>query len=187
MHIDGISPALGQQPLGEFITWSCRSRGGPRFETSVANVRAALLSSGLPQTLVERVTRDFKPRHAMERAIHDLDENRIIKIIVDVPKKKPTKKEPNPPQPRMVFQFTREYLRNLEEGGRRYEYVMEMQLALDKETGDIWDNNPPPKVSRLIPPPCPVGPSFLQGRSWAHAKWITRGRKQTGNNSTRTI
>jgi exonuclease VII large subunit len=155
MHIDGISPALGQQPIGEFITWSCRSRGGPRFETSVANVRAALLSSGLPQTLVEKVTRDFKPRHAMERAIHEFDENRVIKLVGDIPKKKPSKKEPHPPQPRMVFQFTREYLRELEEGGRRYDYVLEMQLALDKETGDIWDNSPPPKAIR---PACTLGP-----------------------------
>lgn len=95
--------------LGEIVTWESPET------VSFSAMKDAARDAGLD---ADKFIREMLPRNAFKRACHQLDENRVIRVVTDV-------------DDTMTFQFTKEYL-----SAGEFHYATEAFIELDKKTGN---------------------------------------------------
>lgn len=95
--------------LGEIVTWT-----SPK-SVPLGDLRTAMIDSEIDPELVK----DMHPSNAFRRALHQLEENRVIRQ---------TKNQDG----ELHFQFTQEYM-----SGGEFHYRKETDVMLDKKTGIV--------------------------------------------------
>jgi hypothetical protein len=102
--------AIKLEGIGEIVSWTA-----PKV-VSFMDLKNAVNGSGLD----DKIVRDMCPANAFRRAIHHLEENRVIRKVLDADDK-------------LHFQFTEEFL-----SGGEFHYRKECDLVLDKKSGVVF-------------------------------------------------